>query len=326
MTDFVGVCHLCGQTDPIELFKTQDHVTAERFGIVTCRRCRLAWTNPRVALEMLKHYYPDTYYGPAGRRFGFGLEQVVTWFRQRIANRIQQAHPQPGQILEVGSGRGTLLAEMARRGWKAVGTEFSESLSGSAVSELGIQVYRTPDIQACDFPAAAFDVVILQHVLEHLPAPVTTLQELRRIIKPEGSLIVVVPNFGGLVAQWTRGSWFGLDVPRHMFHFTADSLKQALAASGFAIQHLQTLSLEQDVFGAAQSLLNAAGAPFNLFYDQIRNPQARMRYAGAKALPVGVQAGVFAFGLALSLVGLPIAVVTALIGRGGTLEVWAKPA
>ena len=56
------------------------------------------------------------------------------------------------------------------------------------------------------------------------------------------------------------------------------------------------------------------------------NPQARMRYAGAKALPVGVQAGVFAFGLALSLVGLPIAVVTALIGRGGTLEVWAKPA
>jgi SAM-dependent methyltransferase len=326
MTASVPTCHVCGQTDPAELFTTQDHVTGERFGIVACRRCALAWTDPRPTPEALARYYPPAYYGTAGRRLGFGLEKAVTWFRQRIAKRIGRAQPAPGRILEVGSGRGTLLAELARRGWTAIGTEFAAALSGSAVNEMGIQVYQTPDLRQCNFPASSFDVVILQHVLEHLPAPLTTLQEIRRIIKPQGSLIVVVPNFGGWVAQWTGANWFALDVPRHMFHFTPASLERALAASGFAAQHTGTLSLEQDVFGWAQSWLNAAGAPFNLFYDQIRNPAARLRYGAAAGPAAPVRAGVFVGGLALSSLGLPVVLLAALVGRGGTLEVWAKPA
>jgi SAM-dependent methyltransferase len=319
-------CPLCGRADPEALYAAEDHVSGQRFGLVRCRACGLVWTNPRPSGPELARYYPASYYGPAGRRFGFGLERLVRQFRRHAADRISRQVAGPGCILEVGSGRGTLLAEMARRGWQAVGTEFAASLSGAAVDTLGITVYATPRLNDCGFPDTAFDVIVLQHVLEHLAAPLETLVEVRRLARPGALLLITVPNFDGWVSGWTGKNCFALDVPRHLFHFSPQTLTRAIEQNGFRIFRRKSLSLEQDLFGFAQSLLNSSGAPFNVFYDLIRSSDARLRYTGGTGVGTFQVALYMLAGLALSGVGLPVSLAAAAAGRGGTLEYWARRA
>jgi predicted SAM-dependent methyltransferase len=119
--------------------------------------------------------------------------------------------------------------------------------------------------------------VVCYHVLEHLPDPIGTLTEIRRILRPSGLLLIAVPNIGGLIARICKEHWLGVDVPRHLFHFSPETLKIALSRTGFDEQSLSTLSLEQDIFGFSQSMMNMLGF-YNVFYDFIRSPEARMRH------------------------------------------------
>jgi SAM-dependent methyltransferase len=323
----VQACNLCGSKSTEFVLEAEDHASGEKFSLVRCHQCGCVYTNPRPTSAELSRYYPPAYYGPNGQRFRGGLERVVHFFRQRVANQICQQFPQPGQILEVGSGRGTLLAELAQRGWQAVGTEYSTSLAEASFNNLGVKVFPTPNLSDCNFEAGAFQVVVCYHVLEHLPNPLETLTEIRRILQPQGLMIVVVPNFGGWVARLTGNKWFALDVPRHLFHFTPKTLTLALNQSGYSLNKQSTLSLEQDIFGFAQSCLNRAGLPFNILYDLIRSQQARLRHH-ASSTGVGGRLGnllILALGGVLSLIGLPVTLLAALAGQGGTLEYWARP-
>jgi SAM-dependent methyltransferase len=323
----ISICDLCGATKSESILTAEDHYSSEDFSLSRCLQCGCVYTNPRPTSSELGRYYPASYYGAQGRRFRGGLEQVVQFFRRQLADKICRQFPVPGKILEVGSGRGTLLAELAGRGWQATGTEYSTSMAESSLNNLGIRVYPAPNLQDCQFETATFQVVVCYHVLEHLPYPLETLTEIRRIIAPDGLLIVAVPNFGGWVAQWSRAKWFSLDVPRHLFHFSSDTLTSALTKSGFEIRKRGTLSLEQDVFSFAQSCLNKMNFPFNIFYDLIRSQDARLRYQDApfrfqEVLKIPL---IWALGILFSFVGLPIAIASGWLGTGGTLEFWSHP-
>jgi SAM-dependent methyltransferase len=313
-------CALCGSASAEALFSAQDHSSRERFELTRCTQCGFVSTRPRPEGAQLSRYYPPAYYGQAGRRFRGGLEWAVHFFRQRLAEQIDGRFARPGRALEVGSGRGTLLAELARRGWQAVGTEYSAALAEASINNLGVQVYPAPDLRDCMFEAGSFDVAVCYHVLEHLPDPLETLREIRRVLQPQGVLLLAVPNFGGWLARWSGPNWFALDVPRHLGHYTPRTLQVALDTSGFIVMRRSTLSLEQDVFGFAQSALNMAGFPFNIFYDLIRSQSARLRYQAGRR---GRDLTVMVLGGALVAVGLPLACVAAAAGQGGTLEVWA---
>jgi 2-polyprenyl-3-methyl-5-hydroxy-6-metoxy-1,4-benzoquinol methylase len=324
----VSACNLCGASARDFLFLAEDHYSSEKFSLMRCRQCGCVYTDPRPAPEELSRFYPPAYYGGSdGQRFRGGLEKVVHLFRRRLADRVSCQFPGGGRVLEVGSGRGTLLAELAKRGWQAVGTEYSTALAEASLNNLGVTVFPTPDLRQCQFESGSFNAVICYHVVEHLTAPLETLTEIRRIIHPDGLLIVAVPNFGGLIARLTQRHWFALDVPRHLHHFTPASLTTALHQARFEISQRSTLSLEQDVFGFAQSCLNMAGLPFNILYDLIRSQQARLRHSSSpKSIAEFFRDwSILGMGGALSILGLPTTVLAAWAGQGGTLEYWAKP-
>ena len=323
----VFICNLCGSASSDFMFTAEDHYSGERFSLTRCHHCGCTYTNPRPTSTELSKYYPSAYYGIDGQRFRGGLEKVVRFFRQQLADKICQQYPGRGRVLEVGSGRGTLLAELVRRGWQAVGTEYSVEMAQASFNNLGVKVFPAPDLLQCQFESGSFEVVVCYHVLEHLPTPLETLSEISRIIHPKGLLIIAVPNFGGLVSRLSQKNWFALDVPRHLYHFTPTTLTEILDRTGFKISQSTTLSLEQDIFGFAQSCLNMAGLPFNILYDLIRSPQARLRH---QATPFKYWTHlsnllVLAIGGGLGLLGLPITTLAALVGQGGTLECWAKP-
>jgi SAM-dependent methyltransferase len=216
---------------------------------------------------------------------------------------------------------------MVERGWKTFGTEFSVSLAESVENEFNIRIYPTPNLQDCKFPDQYFDVIVCYHVLEHLPDPMGTLIEIKRILKSSGLLVISVPNIGGSVARISKEHWFANDVPRHLFHFTPETLIKMLERAGFRIDFKSTLSLEQDIFGFAQSILNLIGFPFNIFYDFIRSPSAKLKHNAYKEnnlVKILSNTTLLLLGIVLSIIGTPVAIITGKIGKGGTIEFWAK--
>ena len=163
--------------------------------------------------------------------------------------------------------------------------------------------------------------------MEHLPNPITTLLEIRRILKSDGTLIIAVPNIGGFTARLTKNCWFGLDVPRHLFHFTPETLKRSLHQTGFSIDFQKYMSLEQDVIGLSQSLMNKFRLPYNIFYDLIRTPSGKMRHRrneGVSLAALCESISILIIGGVLSLLALPVAYTASLFRSGGTIENWSS--
>src|SRR3954454_22183190 len=198
-------------------FATSDYISGERFVVGFCHDCKLHVTTPAPSGEDLGKYYPSSYYG-SGRRFNRVVEWLLHHLYSYRALQIERKQ-KPGKVLDIGCGRGLLLQKLRERGWEPQGTELSEEAASYARDRLGLPV-STNTLQDGDFPDGEFDLVILWHVLEHVHAPRAMLQEVSRILKPGGVLLVAVPNFGSWEARWRGPGWFHLDVPRHLTHFT----------------------------------------------------------------------------------------------------------
>jgi 2-polyprenyl-3-methyl-5-hydroxy-6-metoxy-1,4-benzoquinol methylase len=113
-----------------------------------------------------------------------GLENLVCFFRKRIASSLERQSPRGGRFLEVGSGRGTLLGELAQKGWDATGTELCRHLAEATKRQLGVKVYGVSNLETCSFESGYFDLILCYYVFEHLLDPTETLIEIRRIIRP----------------------------------------------------------------------------------------------------------------------------------------------
>ncbi len=153
------------------------------------------------------------------------------------------ALPSPvARVLEVGCGGGELLRRVAQRARLAVGVDLSLEGLSLARERVGFGEGSGPDAgsvlcaRAESLPLAdgAFDAVVAQHLLEHLPDPVTALQEWRRVLRPEGILALVTPN-----ASYPDGDIF--HDPGHVNLFTPTSLRATLEDAGFRVTHLATL-------------------------------------------------------------------------------------
>jgi 2-polyprenyl-3-methyl-5-hydroxy-6-metoxy-1,4-benzoquinol methylase len=294
-----------------------DHITGQRFQVVVCSRCGLGRTDPAPA-DLLR-YYPTGYYGSGGIRFNPLVEAAIRTSRGARVAAVTRAHPEPGAILDIGCGRGLMLSDLARRGWRAVGVEMSDAASRHAREVLGLDV-RVGDLLGCKFQAASFDVVTLFHVLEHLPDPDAALAEARRVIAPGGRLLLEVPNFGSLQSRLAKGRGFHVDAPRHLFHFTRAALLEMLQRAGFEMLRVSTHSFEFGYYGMLQSLLNLATRRQNVLYEVLKNRTAR---------PPASLGGDLATTLALLLpagtVSLPLEAAAAALGRGAVLRVLARP-
>lgn len=303
-----AACNVCGATSPARLFTATDYLTRERFAVVRCSRCALAFVSPRPSAPELGRYYPAVYYGT--RRSGFEAITV-----RRRARRVERLHGRaPGRVLDVGCGHGGMLRLLRARGWQVVGTEFGARPDEPA-DDLDL---RYAPLEACGFPPDSFDVVTMWHVLEHMPDPQATLREVRRILAPGGRFLVAVPNFGSLQARLTGPDWFHLDVPRHLFHFRPDDLATLLGRAGFQVEQARRFSFEYDTFGFVQSVLNRILGYPNLLFDVLA-------HRGTRTADAPVRAGLsVALAGPLLLVSLVFCPLESLLGYGGTVEVVAQ--
>jgi SAM-dependent methyltransferase len=310
----VDTCPVCGG----EWARARYGLPGVRFRIVDCTSCGLGRLHPRPASDVIARFYPASYYGVTGAKFVPLIEGLVRLVGARHVRSLSRGLGAGARVLDVGCGRGVLLSALARRGFEAHGFEVSPPAAAGVDSRAILRFGK--NLQEAEYPAAYFDQVIIWHVLEHLPDPRRTLDEIRRILKPGGRLVVAVPNYSSLQAKVCGAGWFHLDPPRHLYHFPAAGLRRLLGSTGFRVEREDHFSLRQNPFGWVQSLLNRVPKlPRNGLYSVLKR-----RGDGP---PICGPFGRFVL-LSAYWLGMPIAcaqsMVDALLGNGASVCVVAR--
>jgi SAM-dependent methyltransferase len=137
-----------------------------------------------------------------------------------------------GRLLDFGCGSGAFLDRMRRHGWQVTGVEVSDTVAQRARGQLGVPVLAG-SLPNAELDDASYDLVTMWHSLEHVHAPLPVLCEASRLLGPGGKLVLAVPNLESAAFRWCGAAWVGLDLPRHLTHFTPHTLCLMLDRAGF---------------------------------------------------------------------------------------------
>ena len=232
-------CNLCGSANAVPIFSDLPDYLLHRSGVsaafVKCATCGLIYQNPRPTFDEMAVHYPPDYESyapePDPKNSPWLLRQAVEY---GIAKRCRfiTRHKYSGRVLDIGCSTGIFLQGIRNYGnWEPYGVEINEQAAKYA-REKGLDV-RWGTLEQAKFPDEYFDAVTLWDVLEHLHDPAGSLREIHRILKPDGVLVIRVPNADSWDARFFGHYWAGLDAPRHLYVFTPRTLDALLAANYF---------------------------------------------------------------------------------------------
>ncbi|KGO89143.1 class I SAM-dependent methyltransferase [Flavobacterium suncheonense] len=209
--------------------RVQDYsVSGESFDLLLDEELQLLKTHPQPSLEKLPRYYESEDYisHTDGQRSLFEkLYQLIK--RKAIRDKVKlitKLQPQKGALLDIGTGTGDFLSEATNQNWNCIGIEPSKKAKTIAISK---RVRFAESLEVLE--NHSFDVITMWHVLEHVPDLEQQIQELKRLLKPTGTIIIAVPNYKSFDAQHYGKFWAAYDVPRHLWHFSKTSVEKLFA-------------------------------------------------------------------------------------------------
>ena len=210
--------------------------------------------------DLSKYYESEDYISHTDEKSGLfsSLYQFVKkWSLQKKTKLIFNQNNGVGSLLDIGAGTGDFLKAAKEKGWQVYGVEPNKNAANLALGK-GVLLETSLD----DFDGKQFDVITLWHVLEHIPNLNETILKLSKLVKPNGSLIIAVPNFKSFDANYYKNYWAAFDVPRHLWHFSKKSIKS------FFLENFKLEKIEPMVFDSYYvSLLSEkykSGSKFSL--------------------------------------------------------------
>ncbi len=221
-------CPICGGQEVSTLFSAPDrfHLRRDLYSLVRCSSCGCSWTgNPPLPEEMAHHYDADYYriVGAAGES-----SDGKRWRRE---SEVILRYKQGGSLLDIGCSSGGFLRTLKNAQWTLYGVEVDESMADRARSMAGAEVFAG-DAECAPFADNSFDVITSFDVLEHIYDPSRLLKRVMAWLRPGGIYYAVVPNIQSWEARIFKGYWYGLEFPRHIFHFSPDALRNVMARAG----------------------------------------------------------------------------------------------
>jgi len=203
-------------------------VSKEIFELLHDENLDMLITSPKPEEDKLgKYYESDDYISHTdGKR---SLFEKAYHFIKNIALKnklslINNLNESKGSLLDIGAGTGDFLLVAKDNGWKSIGIEPSEKARTIAKSK-GVELKS----RLSEFENHSFDVITMWHVLEHVPNLDEQIQELKRLVKPNGSIVIAVPNFKSYDANYYKEFWAAYDVPRHLWHFSKTAIEKLFA-------------------------------------------------------------------------------------------------
>jgi len=207
--------------------------------IIRCHGCGLWRTCPRLSPPELATYYQQHHYSDELQQAG----QYDTWHRRhadvwrtnarlvlREARRRGLGHGGAATLLDVGCGHGFFLEECGALSLQARGIDTSPPAVKYAAEELKLDVRAMP---LDELPAERYDVITLWGVLEHVPQPLRTMEQVRAHLKPGGMTWVMTPNTNALERFLKGAQYFNFLNRSHLTHFHRGTLRALLVRAGF---------------------------------------------------------------------------------------------
>ena len=241
-------CPVCGKPEFKNKLVVEDKtVSHESFAIVQCTACGFQFTNPRPkAAEIGRYYESDAYVSHNSGAAGLINQayKVARFFTmRRKVSLLNELVPRRGKLLDYGCGTGHFLAAAQGANWQVAGLEPNARARAEASQRLGQPVGQDG---LAAFEPGSFDAITLWHVLEHVHLLNETLTQLTALLKPDGVLLIAVPNVESLDAQHYRELWAAYDVPRHLYHFAPKPMAQLLKKHKLVLR--QTLPMPLDAY------------------------------------------------------------------------------
>jgi len=266
-------CPLCGCSQKInepELSSLLKLETTDK-RVVRCTDCGFRFMNPFLSDKEIEQLYAnDSEYFDHHLMMPY-IEIVNAKMPYYVETKklLEQEQPRKGTILDLGCATGHFLSIFKNDGWKVVGVELSDFCRAFARDHFGIDVIKGT-VETVDFPPRSFDIISLNHVLEHLREPLEVLERIKKWLKDDGLFCVEVPSeFENIVFALAPFSWkkrlYGSTTPitHHQLFFTPKHLRFALQKTGWTIKSLETWSWESPV-------------PCHLFSSTILNGSAKL--------------------------------------------------
>ena len=218
-------------------------VSQETFDLYHDETLDMLITHPQPGLDVLGKYYESADYisHTDSKR---SLFEKAYHFVKNIAlknklNLINIQQPSKGLILDIGAGTGDFLSVAKNDGWQTIGVEPSEKAKSIAKSKGVTFVENTSELES-----RIFDVISMWHVLEHVPNLEDQIKELKRLLKPSGTLIVAVPNFKSYDAKYYGNFWAAYDVPIHFWHFSKTAIKNLFAKENMTLEKVLPMKFD----------------------------------------------------------------------------------
>ena len=275
MVETISICPLCNSTSLEKFLEAKDYTSSkETFTIVKCINCEFTLTNPRPpGTEIGKYYLSDKYisHTGAGKTIFDKVYLTARNFTLKWKFELLNKYQKSGNLLDFGCGTGEFLAHCQRRKWNITGVEPSENARVKASQNIGKPVASNLN----EVDNEQFDAITLWHVLEHLHELESDLRKIVALLKKDGTIFIAVPNHESPDAKHYKKFWAGYDVPRHLWHFSKDTMNRLFEKVG--LQMIEIKPMKLDAFYV--SLLSEA----------YQNPQASKLSNGWNAFLQGVK-------------------------------------
>ena len=302
-------CPLCGGVSVSSFLSAPDrfHLRREEYHLMRCKTCSVVWlASPPKPGEMSLHYDEDYH-----RIISAGGEGSAE-NRWRAQRELILKYKKSGAILDIGCSSGGFLGTMKDNGWKLYGIEIAAATAEKAKLTTGAEVFVGDAVDA-PYSPVSFDVVTCFDVLEHVYEPRKFLAKALEWLKPGGIFYTVLPNIDSWESRVFRSYWYGLELPRHLFHFSPVSLRYLMASLGFEEVCLgtpKTCYVERSVGYLCSGAIEALGLK--------AIPQSQ-------STPITLPWRIGRKGLRVSLIS-PFGRIASLAGAGGSMEaVFSKP-
>ena len=238
-------CPVCGSVDIKPVLTAKDYtVSGEMFSIMGCKSCSLRFTQDVPGANTIIPYYKSENYishtntskGLINRLYQLVRKKTLKQKRKLVEKITKKTN---GQFLDVGSGTGAFVNEMKQQGWQVTGLEPDADARAAAKNIYNIEL---KDMALFNhLPVNSFDAITLWHVMEHVHNLTGYVQQLKKLLKQDGKLFIALPNYTSKDAAIYKEYWAAYDVPRHLYHFSPNSLQLLMEKNGMKLLQQQPM-------------------------------------------------------------------------------------
>lgn len=238
-------CPVCSSANIVSKLSATDFTVSQQiFAIWHCNDCTLRFTQDVPGQDAIGPYYQsDNYISHSDTKKGF-INTLYHLVRKRTLNKkraliIDQLGMTKGELLDIGCGTGAFLNTMKTAGWGITGLEPDDTARKKA-NELYSIAPQSPE-KLFELKAGTYHAITMWHVLEHVHELHAYIKQLANLITPNGRIFIAVPNYTSKDADIYQEYWAAYDVPRHLYHFSPESVQQLIATYGLKLQTIKPM-------------------------------------------------------------------------------------